>query len=82
MELLPEYQCLGIGTQLIQSVISQAKSLNKPVVLHVLKINPAKSLYERLGFETVEEIATGFDCNDIKRGVKYKMSTIAGNKYV
>lgn len=55
IQLLPNYQCLGIGTQLIQTVLQEASIKKIPVYLSVLKVNPAKCLYEKLGFEIVEE---------------------------
>jgi GNAT superfamily N-acetyltransferase len=73
IELLPEFQGKGIGTALIQKVLTKAASRNKPVTLHVLKNNPARQFYEHRGFQTVEEIASRTDCNGIKRGVKCKM---------
>jgi ribosomal protein S18 acetylase RimI-like enzyme len=55
IELLPKFQRQGIGTRLIRSVIDEAGRRNKPVILQVLRVNPAKALYERLGFTTYEE---------------------------
>jgi len=55
LQLLPEHQRNGIGTQVVQSVLHQAKLAQVPVVLTVLKSNPAKRLYERLGFRVVGE---------------------------
>lgn len=54
IQLLPEYQGLGIGTKLIQKCLKDARIKGIPVYLSVLKVNPARSLYERLGFEIVE----------------------------
>lgn len=48
--LLPAHQGKGIGTEVIRSVMAEAKEKGKPVILSVLKPNPAKALYERLGF--------------------------------
>lgn len=53
LQLLPEHQGNGIGTQVVQSVLCQAKLAHDPVVLTVLRSNPAKRLYERLGFRVV-----------------------------
>lgn len=55
IELLPEYQRQGIGTRLIQSLQAQASSKRIPLTLTVLKVNPARALYERLGFRQVAE---------------------------
>ena len=53
--VLPEYQRMGIGTKLITGILAQADEKRIPVCLNCLKVNPARSLYERLGFRTVGE---------------------------
>jgi ribosomal protein S18 acetylase RimI-like enzyme len=53
--LLPEARNQGIGTRLIRDVMERARLLGKPVRLHVEHDNPARRLYERLGFVTLEE---------------------------
>jgi len=45
----------GIGTQVMQIVIDEARRDGKAVALGVVKINPARRLYERLGFRTAGE---------------------------
>jgi ribosomal protein S18 acetylase RimI-like enzyme len=45
----------GLGTQLIQSVIDEARKAGASLSLGVLKANPAFRLYQRLGFTVVEE---------------------------
>jgi ribosomal protein S18 acetylase RimI-like enzyme len=55
IRLLPEFQNRGIGTTLICDLLEHAE---KSVTLQVLKVNPAKSLYERLGFEVFDENET------------------------
>jgi ribosomal protein S18 acetylase RimI-like enzyme len=52
--LLPEYQRMGIGTVLINRLITEAKESIVPVRLRVLVVNPAKKLYECLGFVVTE----------------------------
>jgi ribosomal protein S18 acetylase RimI-like enzyme len=52
--LLPEYQRMGIGTVLINRLITEAQESIVPVCLRVLVVNPAKKLYERLGFIVTE----------------------------
>lgn len=54
--LLPEYRNRGIGTQLINSVLSHARQRHVPVRLQVMKVNPAQQLYERLGFRVTGEV--------------------------
>lgn len=48
--LLPERQRQGLGTRLIQEIQDRAAARDAPVRLSVLKANPSKALYERLGF--------------------------------
>ena len=48
--LLPTYRGAGIGTHLIEKLLVEASSLGKPVRLSVWHSNPAKRLYERVGF--------------------------------
>ncbi|HLM00911.1 MAG TPA: GNAT family N-acetyltransferase, partial [Pyrinomonadaceae bacterium] len=60
IRLLPEFQNRGIGTKLIKDVLAASIAKNKPVRLQVLKINPARNLYERLGFEISGETGTHF----------------------
>jgi GNAT superfamily N-acetyltransferase len=52
--LLPEVQSRGIGTQLVREVVATARIAGLPVRLRVFRVNPARRLYERLGF-----VATG-----------------------
>ena len=52
--LLPEHRNAGIGTALVKTVINEAATAGKPVVLHVEKFNRARFLYERLGFSIFE----------------------------
>lgn len=56
--LLPRAQGRGIGSMLIRQVCEAAHRRGLPVVLTILKVNPARRLYERLGFTVVGETAT------------------------
>jgi ribosomal protein S18 acetylase RimI-like enzyme len=53
--LLPEYRKQGIGTYLLEQLLTRATQADKAVRLHVFKSNPAQGLYERLGFATIGE---------------------------
>jgi ribosomal protein S18 acetylase RimI-like enzyme len=53
--LSPDVQKRGVGTCLIRAVIAEARSCGASLRLSVLKQNPAKNLYHRLGFKTVTE---------------------------
>jgi ribosomal protein S18 acetylase RimI-like enzyme len=48
--LKTDYQRRGIGTQLIEEVLASAAERKMPVILKVLRANPARTLYERMGF--------------------------------
>ena len=49
--LLPPWQGRGIGTRLMRQVMEDAERRDLPVRLSVLDNNPARRLYERLGFQ-------------------------------
>jgi ribosomal protein S18 acetylase RimI-like enzyme len=49
-QILPKYQGKGVGTQVLKSVIAKAAKLNLYITLNVLLANPAKTLYQRMGF--------------------------------
>jgi len=49
--LMPKYRNLGIGSYLLNMLFIEAKKNNLPVTIHVEHNNPAKKLYERLGFK-------------------------------
>jgi ribosomal protein S18 acetylase RimI-like enzyme len=55
IQLLPEYQNQGIGTNLIEEEIKRAQKLVLPLRLRLLKGNNSLSLYKRLGFRVYEE---------------------------
>ena len=56
IEILPEYQNKGIGTQLLNNIISFSRQKNKIVSLQVLKANTrALKLYKHLGFQVINE---------------------------
>ena len=51
----PDCQGLGIGTKIINDYINIAKNENKDIVIKTYKYNPAKKLYERLGFKVYND---------------------------
>lgn len=53
--LLPESRGSGIGTNLLRDLQDEARSAGKSLTIHVERYNPARRLYERLGFKIVEE---------------------------
>jgi GNAT superfamily N-acetyltransferase len=50
LQVLPVWQGKGIGSEVLGALLQDARSQKKPVRLRVLKLNRARSLYERHGF--------------------------------
>ena len=48
--LTPEQRGRGLGTALLRALLAEAGEAGKPVLLHVETFNPARRLYDRLGF--------------------------------
>lgn len=55
VQLLPAWQGRQIGFRLLSAVLREAEQAGVAVELSVLKLNPARRLYERLGFVQVSE---------------------------
>lgn len=55
LQIAPTHQGRGIGERVLRTVLLAAQADALPVALKVLKGNPARRLYERLGFEIVGE---------------------------
>lgn len=55
VQILPEFQGKGLGRGLMEKIFVRARQHGKSVRLTVLKQNPARRLYERLGFIVVGE---------------------------
>ena len=49
------FQRRGIGTEVLRGIIDEASSRKLPVRLAVVKFNPSRRLYERLGFRVTHE---------------------------
>ena len=58
--LLPSVQNRGIGTRLVRDLLDEAAAAGLPLRLRVLRVNPARRLYERLGFVLSGETETHF----------------------
>jgi len=58
--LLPEFQGRGIGTGLIREQMGIAEAKGLPLRLQLLRVNPARRLYERLGFRLTGETETHY----------------------
>jgi ribosomal protein S18 acetylase RimI-like enzyme len=53
--LLPESRGSGIGTKLVRELQDEARAAGKSLTIHVERFNRALALYQRLGFEQVED---------------------------
>lgn len=53
--LMPEHRGGGLGTHLLRGVFAEADASGRKVSIHVEIFNPARRLYERLGFVQAAE---------------------------
>jgi GNAT superfamily N-acetyltransferase len=53
--LLPHGRGQGVGGAILRDILDRAAVLGKAVSIHLERTNPARTLYERLGFEVVED---------------------------
>ena len=58
--IAPEYQNRGLGTAVLRELLAGARARRQSVRLQVMKVNPARHLYERLGFVVTEQTPTHF----------------------
>ncbi|HET9155168.1 MAG TPA: GNAT family N-acetyltransferase [Myxococcaceae bacterium] len=49
------FQRKGIGTEVLRRIVEEASRLQLPIRLAVVKFNPSRRLYERLGFKVTHE---------------------------
>ncbi|WP_087026519.1 GNAT family N-acetyltransferase [Thaumasiovibrio subtropicus] len=80
IQIMPIYQRAGIGRQLIQQLIEQSHQQNFDVGLSVIKSNPAKRLYERLGFVVVDESDCEFEMVNFAVTKSTPVSNLSENK--
>jgi GNAT superfamily N-acetyltransferase len=53
--LIPEARGCGLGTALLSALLDEAAPTGQSVTIHVERFNPARRLYERLGFKPIED---------------------------
>lgn len=53
--LLPEFRSRGTGTAILRTILDDGARDGVPVTIHVEQFNPARRLYDRLGFRPVAE---------------------------
>lgn len=58
IEIAPEWRGRGLGSAVLSDILTEARQKGAPVMLQVLKGNPALRLYERLGWSIVAETPT------------------------
>ena len=58
--IVKAFQRRGFGTELLKRLLVEAKESNLPIRLRVLAVNPAKRLYERLGFVVIQRTPERF----------------------
>ena len=61
LQIAPEFQGRGLGEALLRRVIADADAQRAPLTLGVLKLNPARRLYARLGFAICGESDDSFE---------------------
>jgi ribosomal protein S18 acetylase RimI-like enzyme len=49
--LIPEFRGSGLGSRLLRDVLREAEESGKSVKIYVENFNPARHLYDRLGFK-------------------------------
>jgi ribosomal protein S18 acetylase RimI-like enzyme len=55
ISLLPEARGAGIGTKLLRELQEEGRAAGKSLTIHVERFNRALQLYQRLGFQEVED---------------------------
>jgi GNAT superfamily N-acetyltransferase len=55
IEVGPAWRGCGLGTAIIADILGEARRRGLPVALQVLRGNPARRLYARLGFRVIAE---------------------------
>ena len=67
VQLCPSCQGQGLGTDLLAQLVSEADVADAELRLSVLKANPARRVYERLGFTVASEKAHSFEMHRASR---------------
>mgnify|MGYP003677935558 CR=1 FL=1 len=58
--LLPPFRGKGIGGRIMHQILGEADEAHLPVRIHVEHNNPAKHLYDRLGFKKIDNTGVYF----------------------
>jgi ribosomal protein S18 acetylase RimI-like enzyme len=65
IEIAPEWRGKGLGTVVLRGFVVDAERRHQSASLQVLKINPSRRLYERLGFQIVGETDTHYQMSTL-----------------
>jgi len=60
LHILPELQRQGLGTAAVRIFLADVSERGLGAILQVLRVNPARRFYERLGFRITGETETDF----------------------
>jgi ribosomal protein S18 acetylase RimI-like enzyme len=60
IQVAPEFQNRGLGTEVMHALLAEARREKLPLRLQVLRVNPARRLYERIGFAVAGETDTHY----------------------
>ena len=63
---LKEYQHKGIGRKILEEQLKENRQKGIRTILQVFKDNPAKTLYEELGFKVYGENETHYQMENVK----------------
>ena len=63
-----KYQRQGIGTDILKKQLEIDNKNNRNTILQVFKENPARFLYQKVGFEIYEETASHFNMRRLVKG--------------
>ena len=66
ISIVKEYQKKGIGTDILNKQLEKNRNNGIRTILQVFKDNPAKSLYEKLGFTIYNETDTHYQMENNK----------------
>ena len=66
ISILKEYQNKGIGRKILKEQLKENHKKGIRTILQVFKENPAKRLYEKLGFKVYGETETHYQMENVK----------------
>lgn len=70
ISILKEYQKKGIGRNILENQLEENHQKGIRTILQVFKDNPAKRLYEQLGFKVYGETETHYQMENVKEVIK------------